>query len=194
MGAAGLPLGLIGSSLFSGLLSPEPDELGTFAGRQGGIDPSVWLRSAREYLDAALKGGITRADEPVVLPEPDFDRLPTYSGGGLPFSIGVPPKSVGERGLLTGPRKRSPSVPDPDQGEPPWNAGGDGEDSEDGDGGGPNWPDGKPRPRQPEPLTDAPLRRPVGTFRGGQSLFAPRRLDARTTNAAKLLMLAAQQK
>lgn len=101
MGAAALPAALIGSSIVSGVMSPKPDELGTFADIYD-ADPRTWLGDAHNIMGPLLNSAIARAGEPVNLPEPKF-QLPTFSGGGLPMPIGAqePPKPQ------TGPRASS---------------------------------------------------------------------------------------
>lgn len=90
MGAAALPVGLIGGQVASGLLSPAPESLGSFAD-DSSIDPARFLQQARGFLDNLLQQGISDTQTPVELPTPDLS-LPSFSGGGLPMPIGTTPK------------------------------------------------------------------------------------------------------
>lgn len=186
MGAAALPLALIGSSVASGFLSPKPEELESFEGTQ--VDPLQFLTRAKYFLENALGSAVNVANEPVTLPEPNLS-LPSFSGGGLPMPIGTTPKRP-QKGLVATARR-------PFLGE-------DSDDSGDEDESvrglrGLSSTLSPTVSSSPESFSDAsPFSQ--GFFAPppppqGQSLFEPRRargLDTRTRSAANLLLQAAQ--
>lgn len=88
MGAAALPLAMIGSSAIGGLTAPEGQELQSFEGVSG-ADPRDAVSDFGGILADLFGASLDQVAEPVTL-NTTFAPLPSYHGGGLPMPISAP--------------------------------------------------------------------------------------------------------
>ena len=85
-------IGTIAAPAIGGMFAPEGQELSSFAGRQSmgtSIDPGDLMGQLARMISGNYQTALDRASQPVTLSAARPSRPPGYSGGHLPFRIGV---------------------------------------------------------------------------------------------------------